>query len=293
MNKGFAGKIAHAFIDSQLTPLLIVAALLLGLFSVLQTPREEEPQIVVPMLDVFVAMPGASAQEVEQRVAIPMERLLREVPGVEYLYSTSQPGGALVIVRFYVGIKEEDAIVRTYNKMYANFDRIPQGASQPLIKARSIDDVPVLAVTFWGKNYDGYALRRVAAEVQQSVKQVENVAETSLLGGQRRQLRIILDPQKLMAYHTSPLPIARALQGSNQRMQAGSFAEGNREIAVEAGNFLRNADETRKLVVGIQNGRPVYLRDLATIEDGPEEPVDYVFFGSGGAEAGVLSLIHI
>jgi len=286
VNKGVAGRIAHAFIDSQLTPLLIVASLLLGLFSVLQTPREEEPQIVVPMLDVFVAMPGASAQEVEQRVAIPMERLLREVPGVEYLYSTSQPGGALVIVRFYVGIKEEDAIVRTYNKLYANFDRIPQGASQPLIKARSIDDVPVLAVTFWGKNYDAYALRRIAAEVQQSVKQVENVSETSLLGGQRRQLRIILDPQKLMAYHTSPLPIARALQGSNQRSQAGSFAEGNQEIAVEAGNFLRSADETRKLVVGIQNGRPVYLGDVATIEDGPEEPADYVFFGTGGAEAG-------
>jgi len=155
VNRGLAGKIAHAFIDSRLTPLVIVGALLLGLFSILQTPREEEPQIVVPMLDVFVGMPGASAKEVEQRVTIPMEQLLRDVPGVEYLYSTSQPGGALVIVRFYVGTKEEDAILRTYNKLYSNFDSIPQGVSQPLIKARSIDDVPVLAVTFWGKNYDG------------------------------------------------------------------------------------------------------------------------------------------
>lgn len=183
MNRGLAGKIAHAFIDSRLTPLVIIGSLLLGLFSILQTPREEEPQIVVPMLDVFVGMPGASSQEVEERVTIPMEQLLRDVPGVEYLYSTSQPGGALVIVRFYVGTKEEDAIVRTYNRLYSNFDRIPQGATQPLIKARSIDDVPVLAVTFWGKNYGGYTLRRIAAEVQQSVKQVENVSETTLLGG--------------------------------------------------------------------------------------------------------------
>lgn len=219
MKMGLAGKIARVFIDSPLTPLIITAALALGSFSILRTPREEEPQIVVPMLDVFVGMPGASAQEVEQRVTIPMERLLREVPGVEYLYSTSQPGGALVIVRFYVGIKEEDAIVRTYNKLYANFDRIPQGSVQPLIKARSIDDVPVLAVTFWGQNYDAFALRRIAAEVQQSVKQVENVSETTLLGGQRRELKITLDPQKLAAYHSSPLEIARVLQMNNQRSQ--------------------------------------------------------------------------
>jgi len=286
VKRGLAGKIANAFIDSRLTPLIIVASLALGLFSILQTPREEEPQIVVPMLDVFVGMPGASAQEVEQRVTIPMERLLRELPGVEYLYSTSQPGGALVIVRFYVGIKEEDAIVRTYNKLYANFDRIPQGATQPLIKVRSIDDVPVLAVTFWGRKYDGFALRRIAAEVQESVKQVENVSETTLLGGQRRELKITLDPQKLAAYRISPPLIARALQANNQRSQSGSFAEGNREFAVEAGAFFKNADDVQKVVVSVQGGQPVYMGDLATVVDGPEEPVDYVYFGTGGAVAG-------
>ncbi len=286
MRRGLAGKIAHGFIDSPLTPLVIVAALFLGLFSVWQTPREEEPQIVVPMLDVFVSMPGASAQEVEQRVTIPMERLLQEIPGVEYLYSTSQPGGALVIVRFYVGIKEEDAIVRTYNKMYSNFDRIPQGVSRPLIKARSIDDVPVLAMTFWGKNHDGAALRRIAAEAQQSVKQVANVAETTLLGGQKRELRIAMDPQKLAAYHVDTLSIARALQTSNQRLQAGSFAEGNQEFAVEAGSFLRSEEEARKIVVTVQSGRPVYLGDVATVTDGPEEPAEYVYFGTGGAANG-------
>ena len=287
MKRGLAGKIAHGFIDSPLTPLVIVAALLLGLFSIWQTPREEEPQIVVPMLDVFVNMPGASAAEVEQRVTIPMERLLQEVPGVEYLYSTSQPGGALVIVRFYVGIKEEDAILRTYNKLYANFDRVPQGASQPLIKARSIDDVPVLAMTFGGPHYDAAAVRRIAAEVQQSVKQVENVSETTLIGGQQRQLKVTLRAQKLATFHLSPLRIARALENANQRTQAGSFAERNQEIAVEAGNFLRSAEDARKVVVAVENGRPVYLGDVADVADGPEEPVNYVFFGTGGATPGV------
>ena len=285
MKRGLAGKIAHASIDSRLTPLVILSSLLLGLFSILQTPREEEPQIVVPMLDVYVGMPGASAREVEQRVTIPMERLLRDVPGVEYLYSTSQPGGALVIVRYYVGIKEEDAIVRTYNKLYSNFDQIPQGASQPLIKARSIDDVPVLAVTFWGKNYDGFALRRIAAEVQQAVKQVENVSETTLLGGQRRELKVTLDPQKLSSYHATPLLIARALQLNNQRLQAGSFAEGNRQLTVEGGAFLHSTEEARSVVVNVQNGRPVYLGDVTSVTDGPEEPADYVYFGTGRASA--------
>jgi multidrug efflux pump subunit AcrB len=283
VNRGLAGTIAHAFISSQLTPLVIIGSLLLGLFSILQTPREEEPQIVVPMLDVFVGMPGASAQEVEQRVTIPMEQLLRDVPGVEYLYSTSQPGGALVIVRFYVGTKEEDAIVRAYNKLYSNFDRIPQGASQPLIKAHSIDDVPVLAVTFWGKEYDGYTLRRMAAEVQQNVKQVENVSETTLLGGQRRQLRVTLNPPRLAAYRVSPLVIARALQSSNQRSIAGSFAEKNQEIAVESGAFLQSAPDVRKIVLAVQGGRPVYLSDVAEIADEPDESANYVYYGAGGA----------
>ena len=286
MKLGLAGKVAHAFINSRLTPLLIIASLLLGIFSVLQTPREEEPQIVVPMLDVFVSMPGASAAEVEQRVTIPMEKLLREVPGVEYLYSISQPGGTLVIVRFYVGIKEEDAIVRTYNKMYSNFDRIPPGVSQPLIKVRSIDDVPVLALTLWGKNYDGFALRRIAGELEQAVKQVDDVSETTLIGGQRRQLRVTLDPQRLAAFHASPAAIARAFQVSNQRSVSGSFAQANQEISVEAGRFIGGVEDARRLVVGVSSGRPVYLGDVAEVSDGPEEPSSYVFFGTGGAAEG-------
>jgi multidrug efflux pump subunit AcrB len=283
MKRGFAGRIAAAFIDSRLTPLLMIAALLLGLFAVLQTPREEEPQIVVPVLDLFVSMPGAAPREVEQRVTIPMEKLLREIPGVEYIYSISQPGGALVIVRFYVGVKEEDAILRTYNKMYSNFDRIPPGVSPPLIKVRSIDDVPILALTLWGPGYDHFQLRRIAAELDQHVKQVEDVSETNLIGGLRRQLRVTLDPQRLAAFRLSPGAIAHALQVSNQRTAAGSFSQGNQEMLVEAGRFLRDVEEARRLVVGVMEGRPVYLRDVARVEDGPEEPRDYVLFGQGGA----------
>src|SRR6201993_576203 len=187
-----AGLVAHGFIDSKLTPLVIVAALLLGAFAILQTPREEEPQIAVPMLDVFVQMPGASSQEVAQRVSLPMEKLLREIPGVEYIYSISHPGESMVIVRFYVGAKEEDAIVQTYNKLYSNFDRIPPGVSQPIIKARSIDDVPIMALTLWGRNYDSYGLRRIAGELENSLKPLDGLSETKIIGGEPRQIRVIL-----------------------------------------------------------------------------------------------------
>ena len=281
MTRGLAGRLAAAFIDSKLTPLLIVAAILMGVASVMVTPREEEPQIVVPVLDLFVSMPGASPHEVEERVAVPMERLLREIPGVEYVYTISRPGGALVIVRYEVGIKEEDAIVLTYNKMYSNFDRIPPGVSQPLIKVRSINDVPILTLTLWGAHYDGYQVRQIAAEVQHAVEQVDNVSETSLIGGQRRELRVLLDPQKLAAYRLGPPAVARALEASNQRAEAGSFARGNREVAVEAGSFLQGAHDARRLVVGVFSGRPVFLGDVAEVSEGPGESNEYVLYGTG------------
>ena len=200
---------------------MIVAALLLGAFGILKTPREEEPQIVVPMLDVFVQMPGATPEEVAQRVSLPMEKLLREVPGVEYIYSISHPGASMLVVRFYVGTKEEDAIVETYNKLHSNFDRIPPGVSQPIIKIRSIDDVPIMALTFWGKNYDSYRLRRIAGELETSLKQLDDVSETKNIGGQPRELRVVLDTQRLAAYGLTPSDIVWQLQGANTRGQAG------------------------------------------------------------------------
>jgi multidrug efflux pump subunit AcrB len=278
---GLAGKVARAFIGSKLTPLIIVASILLGLGAVAMLPREEEPQIVVPMIDVFVQMPGASAKEVEERVTKPMEKLLWEVPGVEYIYSTSSPGMAMAVVRFYVGQDEEGAIVRLNQKMRANFDLIPPGASQPLVKPRSIDDVPILALTLSSDRYDHFTLRRVAAQVHDQIKEINDVSEVKIIGGERRQVRVLLDGSRMAAHNVAPAAIVPALEQSNRQSQSGGFSSGNREFLVETGGFLHTAEEVGAVVIGVFNGRPVYLRDVAKIVDGPEEPADYVMFGKG------------
>ncbi|MCL6544084.1 MAG: efflux RND transporter permease subunit [Bryobacteraceae bacterium] len=280
---GLAGRIAAAWIQSKLTPLVIIASIVLGAFAVWKLPREEEPQIIVPMIDVFVQMPGASAKEVEERVTKPMEKLLWEVPGVEYIYSTSSPGLSMAVVRFYVGQDEEKSIVRLNQKMQANFDLIPPGASHPLIKPRSIDDVPILALTFWSRRYNDFELRSVVAQVHDTVKQTPDVSAVTIIGGQRRELRITLDEARLAAYSLTPLQIWQALGVSNQRLPSGSFASGNREFLLETGEFLRTAEDVRNVVAGVANGRPVFLRDVARVEDAGEEPVQYVQHGEKGA----------
>ncbi|MBZ5534557.1 MAG: efflux RND transporter permease subunit [Acidobacteriia bacterium] len=280
---GFAGKIARTFIESKLTPLIIAASILLGFGAVILLPREEEPQIIVPMIDVMVQMPGASAKEIEERITKPMEKLIREVPGVEYVYSTSSPGFSMAIVRFYVGQKEEDSIVRLNQKMFSNFDLIPAGASPPLIKPRSIDDVPVLALTLWSERYDAFTLRRVAAQVHDQIKEVPDVSEVRIIGGQRRQLRVILDSARMAAYNVAPALLITALDQSNRQLQSGSFSSGNQEFLVQTGGFLHSSEDVERVVVGVSNNHPVYLRDIARIEDGPEEASDYVFFGAGPA----------
>jgi multidrug efflux pump subunit AcrB len=281
---GFAGRLAALFIDSKLTPIAILASILLGLFAVLQLPREEEPQIKVPMIDVFVSMPGASPAEVENRVTRPMEKLLWEIPRVEYIYSTSNPGGSMVVVRFEVGTDLEAAIVRLNQKLQTNFDRIPKDVSQPLIKPRTIDDVPILALTLHSARHDHLTLRRLAAQVDDAVKSIDAVAETTLIGGTRRQVRVRLDPTALAAHQLNPLDLVPALQGANSRLQAGSAPFNNREILLEVGDFFADARDVGEVVVGVFADRPVYLRDVATIEDTASEPVDYVLHGTPGAE---------
>ncbi len=284
--RGIAGRIAAVFIESRLTPLIVLASVLLGAGAVLLLPREEEPQIVVPMIDVFVEMPGSSAREVEQRVTKPMEKLLWEIPGVEYIYSTSSPGRSMAIVRFTVGEDEEKSIVRLNQKMLANFDLIPPGASPPLVKPRSIDDVPVLALTLDSARYDHFALRRVAAQLADQIKQVPDVSEVKVIGGRRRQVRVILDPAKMASRGVAPAALVPVIAHANRELQSGSVAAGNREILVETGGFLNTADDVGRVVVGVSAGRPVYLRDVAAIADGPEEAADYVLFGSGAAGPG-------
>jgi multidrug efflux pump subunit AcrB len=284
-SRGLAGRLAAAFIASKLTPLIIGASILLGLGAVLLLPREEEPQIIVPMVDVLVAMPGASAREVEERVTKPMEKLLWEIPGVEYIYSTSSPGASIAIVRFRVGEDEEAAIVRLNQKLAANLDLVPPGASHPLVKPRSIDDVPILALTLWSDRYDAATLRRIAAQAHDAIKEVPDVSEVTIIGGERRQIRVTLDGARMAAYGVAPAAVTPIVEAANRRMRSGSFATGNREYIVETGNLLESAEEMGSVVVGGSGGRPVYLRDVATIEDGPEEPASYVTYGAGPATA--------
>jgi len=285
-----AGRLARALIHSKLTPLILLASLSMGAAAVIMLPREEEPQIIVPMIDIFVAVPGASAREVESRVTRPMERLLWEIPGVEYIYSTSSPGAALAIVRFYVGEDEEKSIVRLNQKMSANFDLIPPGTSLPLIKPRSIDDVPFLALTLWSERLDAFQIRRAAAELRNELQRIPDIAATELIGGQRRELRVELDPEQLAAYGVSGAQIRGALSMGNRASDAGTVTGRNQAVAVRLNGFLRNADELAGLVVGVHNDRPVYLRNVARILDGPEEPRDYVFFSPGPAAADAHSL---
>jgi multidrug efflux pump subunit AcrB len=283
---GIAGRLAHTFLNSKLTPLFIAASLALGVFAIAIIPREEEPQILVPMLDITTAMPGASSAEIEQRVTLPIETLVHQISGVEYVYSTSMPGQSLVIVRFLVGTPQEDALIKVYSKLYSNFDSMPPGVSQPIIKARSIDDVPILSLTLWGEHYDGYQLRALADEVQHNIQQVNDVSETKIIGGLPRTMRVVLSTAKLNAYALSPMAIVGHLQAANASVQAGSFAENNIEIKVDVGNLFTRREDLEAVVVAVDHGRPVYLRDVAEqIVDGPADPSDYVLFGTTNISA--------
>ncbi len=275
--------ITRAFVDSKITPLIVIAAILLGIFSVLSTPREEEPQIKVPMFDVFVAMPGASAKEVEERVTIPMEKKLWEIPGVEYIYSTASEGMNMTIVRFYVGEDEEKSLTKLYNKLFSNFDIIPPGVSQPLVKFRSIDDVPILALTLHGKNYDSFTLRRIAAQLCDQIKSIDDVSETKIIGGYKRQIKVEIIPEKLSGYGITPVEVVRQLSYINQNLHTGSLISNNEVINIETGKFISSKEDLEKVVLNA-SGKPIFLKDIAKIVDGPEEVNNYVLYGDKNKE---------
>ncbi len=256
---GFAGLIAKAFIKSKLTPLVVIASIILGIFAIVVTPREEEPQIIVPMIDVMVSYPGASAKEVDERVTKPMSKFLWEIKGVEYIYTMSKPGMSLAIVRFYVGQDMEKSLVNLYNKLMSNYDKIPPGVSQPLVKPRSIDDVPILSFTLWSSTYGGYELRRVAQEVGDELKKDKDVAEFQVIGGQKRQIRIIMDPLGLRAFHLTSGQVEGSLRRANFLLPSGRFPNDNQEFIVDTGGFLKNTQEVGDLVLTVADGRPVYL----------------------------------
>ena len=282
---GPAGRIAAAFINSKLTPLIIVTAVLLGLAAIVLLPREEEPQIKVPIMDVFVNMAGFSAKEVEERATRPMEKLLWEIPGVEYIYSTSRDSESLVIVRFKVGEDVERSLVKVTEKLRSNLDRIPHGVGMPLIKPKSIDDVPILALTFHSARYDHLTLRRLVAEVDDAVKAVPLVAETNIIGGARREIRVLLDPVRLASRNLSAAGLVPMMQQANRQFRAGGLTTNNQEVVIETGAFLTSAADVGNVVVGVFGNRPVYLHDVAEIVDGAEEPSNYVLFGHGAARS--------
>jgi len=282
---GGATGLAQVFINSKITPLLIVATLLLGLFAISLTPREEEPQIVVPMIDVMVMLPGANPEEVENIVTRPMEQKIWEIEGIEYVYSSSFPSFSLSTARFLVGTDMEEAITRLANKMYGNADLWPDGIQPPLVKVRSIDDVPMMTLTLWSDDYEAYDLRQLAAELKNELMSVNDVSVTELTGGRRRSVRVELDPQRMAAFNITTLSVLPALQMQNQNLPSGGFAQGNRQFTVETGTFLRDLDDVKNLVVGVFDGRPVRLMDVASVSDGPAEVDNYTFMGVGPAGA--------
>jgi multidrug efflux pump subunit AcrB len=286
---GAAGRLAAAFVDSKLTPLFIAASLALGALAVVALPREEEPQIIVPMVDVFVQMPGATPADVEQRVTRPMEQLLWEVPGVEYVYSTSSPGQSMVVVRFTVGQAEEAALVRLNQKLAANADRIPAGVIGPLVKPRSIDDVPIMAVTVWSERYGDDQMRALAAQLRDAIAEVTDVSAVTLIGGRPRQVSVDVDPARLAAYDLDPLAVQRAIVATNARGAVSGPVAGGQITGLDAGNRLRTPDEVRRVVVSAAGGRAVVVGDVARVDDGDAEPTSYVTYQSrdGGAHPAV------
>ena len=281
--RGIAGRMAALFIDSKLTPIIVAASLLLGAFSILMLPREEEPQIKVPMIDVLVAMPGATAAEVENRVTRPMEKLLWEIADVEYLYSTASPGGNMTVVRFKVGTDLENALVRLNQKLQTNVALMPLGVTPPLVKSRTIDDVPILGLTLHSARYDHATLHRLATQIDDVVKQISQVAETTVIGGQHRSVQVQLDPAKLASRNLSPSLIIPLLQQANAQTHVGAQAYANQETLLQVGTFFRDARDVGNVVLGVFHGRPIYLRDVATILETQAEPIDYVLFGRGAS----------
>ena len=273
---GFAGHLARTFVDSKLTPLLVFFALALGALAVARTPREEEPQIKVPMFDVFVGAPGRSAVEVERQVIAPLEKEMWSVPGVEYVYSTASPDHGFVIVRFRVGVDPDRAVVRVRSKLDSLADRWPSDVAPPLLKPRSIDDVPIWALTISSRSEDPATLRQLAAEIENEIKNIPEVSDTALIGGLRREFRVELDPVLLAGRGLVPARVIPAIVAANRRTEAGALVSDDREIPVEAGGFVRSAAELGSVVVAAHGGAPVRLGDVARIADGPERPPVYV-----------------
>jgi multidrug efflux pump subunit AcrB len=271
-------RLVRRSLDGGIPLFIFILALLAGMIALHYTPREEEPQIVVPMLDVLVSAPGLSAEQVARQVTIPVEKLLTQIPGVEHVYSTSGPGLASVTLRFYVGQDREESILNTYNKLYANQDQVPGVVSEWLVRPVEVDDVPIVLLALWSEDarrYDDYELRRIADEVTTQLQGIPQTSEVKVTGGRPRTIRVLLDPESLAARKTTALEVAQALTLSNQLQSAGNWTLGNQTVVLESGDFVRSIKELETLLVNVIDGTPVYLQDVATIVDGPAEADNY------------------
>jgi multidrug efflux pump subunit AcrB len=283
MQEGISGKIAHFFINSKLTILLMVALMIIGVYSSFLIPREEEPQINVPMADVMVGYPGASPTEVENRVAKPLEKIISNIKGVEHVHTMAMNGQALLIVQFYVGQDVERSYVKLYDELAKHEDIFPKGVYKPMVKTRSIDDVPMLGLTLWSKKMDDFQLRQIAEEVTSEIEKVKDVAITKEIGGRNRELKVVLDKDKMAENGVDALGIMEMIQANNGSSQSGSFVNNDQEYLVTTGKFLSSAEDVESLVVGVNKNMPVYLKQVATVEDGPSTARSYVSFGYGKA----------
>jgi len=283
MQEGISGKIANFFINSKLTILLMVALMIIGTYSSFLIPREEEPQINVPMADVMVMYPGASPSEIENRVVKPLEKIIGNIKGVEHIHSMAFNGYSMMVVQFYVGENSEDSYVKLYDELMKNRTMFPEGVMQPIVKTRSIDDVPMLGLTLWSEKYDDFQLRQIAEEVTSEVEKVKDVAITKEIGGRTRELKVVLDKDKMAENGVDALSIMQMIQANNGSSQSGSFVQNDTEYLVTTGKFLATSEDVENLVVGVNNNMPVYLKQVATIQDGPQTPKNYVSFGYGKA----------
>jgi multidrug efflux pump subunit AcrB len=278
---GLAGNIASFFIDSPLTPLLFAAALFIGVIGLIFTPRQEDPQISVPMIDIFISYPGASARDVANLAIAPLEAIMSEIPGVKHIYSASQHDQGIVTVRFKVNEQMGPSIVKVHDKLQSNMDKIPPGVSMPLVKPKGIDDVPVVTTTLWAKDIFDSELRLLAQKVLQKLKEVPNTGQGFIVGGRKQQIRIEVLPERLLGFGISLDQIANAVRTANSEFPAGSSEQGNTVLKVFTGSFLKNVRDIKQLVIGVNQGKPVYIDDIANIIDGSSETKDMVRLYTG------------
>ncbi|MBL8818386.1 MAG: efflux RND transporter permease subunit [Planctomyces sp.] len=273
--------VVRIFLESNLSIMLIIFSLIAGIAALIVTPREEDPQIVVPLADIFVQFPGHSAAEVEQLVSTPLERILYQIDGVEYVYSMSREHQAVITVRFLVGEDRERSLVKLFKKLDENQDLIPAGVTGWVVKPVEIDDVPIVTLTLTGASDDTHALRRIGEEAIQRLAVIPDVSRTGIIGGEPRRVHLVIHPEKMQGYHLSLLDLQRSLAGANAAMPAGQLVSGDSLIDVETASILSSAEQLEQLVVGVVEDRPVFLRDIVSVVDGPDEVSSYVRHGLG------------